>query len=834
MDTLIQNLRYAVRQLRKYPGFAVVAVLTLALGIGANTAIFTLLDQVLLRSLPVKDPDRLVILQFSGEEEHGHLSSRIGGHFYFSYPMYLDLRDRNSVFEGLIATDSAQVGVQWHNQPELVSAELVSGNYFDVLGVRPAAGRLFVAGDETVPHANPLAVLSFNYWQRRFGADPAIVNQNVLINGSAFTVVGVAQQGFKSAVLGDIPGVFVPITMKAEVIPGWNDLLERRSRWLNIIARLRPGMSRAQAEAGVAPLWYALRADEMKQLAYSERHRDSFLTHSRLLALDGAKGISPLRSDSQAPLSVLMAMVGLVILMACANVSSLLLVRAAGRIREMSVRYALGAGRRRVVFQLFVEGILLGLSGGALGILFAPSVSAVLIRMIWSKAGQGMLFSSRPDGRILLFNFGLAVAVSLLFSLAPAIQFWRPDLIPALKPQVSTASGTIRFRRVAVGVQLGLSLLLLVCAGLFVRTLQRLKTVDVGFAIDHLLTFQLNPLLAGYPTTENMAVGTRVLESLRTLPGVRAVGATNDPELANDNIGQNITIPGYTEKENEDMDVEHPSVSPGYFSAMGVPLLAGREFGDQDREGMQKVAVINERMARHFFGAPERAVGRYFGFGGGQVKTDVAIVGVVKDVKHTTVRQKVLPTVFTPYLQDANLHGMAFYIRTSQAPEAAEATVRRAMQTLDSKLVLDDFRTMPEQIDDNLNTERTIALLASGFGILAVFMAAVGLYGVLAYSTAQRTREIGLRIALGAARTSIMRMVLLEVLWLTGISIAVALPASLLLARVVRSQLFGISSNDPLTLICGTGLIAAVALASAYLPALRAAKVDPMVALRYE
>jgi predicted permease len=282
------------------------------------------------------------------------------------------------------------------------------------------------------------------------------------------------------------------------------------------------------------------------------------------------------------------------------------------------------------------------------------------------------------------------------------------------------------------------------------------------------------------------------------------------------------------------MDVEHPSVSPGYFSAMGVPLLAGREFGDQDREGMQKVAVINESMARHFFGAPERAVGRYFGFGGGQVKTDVAIVGVVKDVKHTTVRQKVLPTVFTPYLQDANLHGMAFYIRTSQAPEAAEATVRRAMQTLDSKLVLDDFRTMPEQIDDNLNTERTIALLASGFGILAVFMAAVGLYGVLAYSTAQRTREIGLRIALGAARTSIMRMVLLEVLWLTGISIAVALPASLLLARVVRSQLFGISSNDPLTLICGTGLIAAVALASAYLPALRAAKVDPMVALRYE
>lgn len=835
METLLQNLRYALRQLRKNRGFTAVAVLTLALAIGANTAIFTLFDQVLLRSLPVKDPERLVILQFSGEGEHGHLSSRTDEHFYFSYPMYRDLRDRNSVFEGLIATDSAQVGVQWHNQPELVSAELVSGNYFDVLGVQSSAGRLFVPGDETVPHANPVVVLSFNYWHRRFGADPNIVSQSILINGSPFTVVGVAQQGFKSAVLGDTPAVFVPMTMKAEVMPGWNDLLEQRSRWLNIIARLRPGMTRTQAETGLAPLWYALRADELKQEAHvSQSHRETFLTHSRLLALDGAKGISPLRSDSQASLTVLMAMVGLVVLMACANVSSLLLVRAAGRVREMSVRYALGAGRRRVVNQLLVEGLLLGLSGGALGILLAPSVSSVLIRMIWNETRHDLLFSSRPDARILLFNFGLAVGVSLLFSMAPAIQFWRPDLMSALKPQVTTSGGTLRFRRIAVGLQLGLSLLLLVGAGLFVRTLQRLETVDVGFATDHMLTFQLNPLLAGYPTAENKAVCTRVLNSLSALPGVRAVAATNDPELANDNIGQNITVAGYEAKENEDLNVEHPSVSPQYFSAMGMTLLAGRELDEQDRLEAQRVAVINEQMARHFFGAPERAVGRYFGFGGGQVKTDIAIVGVVRDVKHTTVRQKVLPTVFTPYLQDANVHGMGFYIRTSQPPETAEATVRRAMQTLDSKLVLDNFRTMPEQIADNLTTERTIALLASGFGILAVFMAAVGLYGVLAYSTAQRTREIGLRIALGAARTSVVRMVLFEVLWLAGISMAVALPASLLLARAIRSQLFGISSSDPVTLFGGVAVIAAVALASAYLPAMRAARVDPMVALRYE
>ena len=834
MDSFLQNVRYALRQFRKSPGFTVVVVLTLALGIGANTAIFTLLDQVLLRSLPVKDANRLVLLQFSGADS-GHLSSRTDGRFYFSYPMYKDLRDRNTVLEGLIATDSAQVGIQWHNQPELVYAELISGNYFDVLGVQPAAGHLFVPADETAPHANPVTVLSFNYWQRRFGGDPAILNQSILINGSPFTVVGIAQQGFKSAVMGDTPGVFIPMTMKAEVMPGLNDLLDRRSRWLNIIGKLRPGITRAQAEASLEPLWYSIRADELKEMRQnSERFRDAFLTHSHLSVSDGAKGFSPLRSDAQVPLIILMSMVAVVILMACANVSSLLLVRAAGRVREMSVRYALGAGRRQIVRQLIVEGVVLGLCGGALGILLAPSVSAMLIRMIWSGTSQESPLSSNLDWRVLLFNFALALAVSLMFSMAPAFQFWRPDLTPALKPQVTSAGGTLRFRRVAVGLQLGLSLLLLVGAGLFVRTLQRLKTVDVGFMTDHLLTFEVDPSLAGYPASENKAVYERIRQSLSAVPGVLAVAATNDPELANDDIGQNITIAGYDAKEDEDMNVERPSVSPRYFAAMGMPLLAGREFDDHDHAETQMVAVVNESMARHFFGTPERAIGRYFGIGGGKVKTDIAIVGVVKDARHTSVRQDVARTVFTPYLQDANNRGMAFYIRTSQSPEAAEASVRRTMQTLDSKLVLDNFRTMPEQIEGNLTAERTIAFLASGFGLLAVFMAAVGLYGVLAYSTAQRTREIGLRIALGAARSSVMRMVLLEVLWLAGISIAIALPASLLLARAIRSQLFGISSSDPFTLICGTALIAAVALGSACLPAMRAARVDPMVALRYE
>jgi putative ABC transport system permease protein len=835
MNGLLQDFHYALRQLRKSPGFTTVAVLTLALGIGANTAIFGLLDQALLRALPVKEPNRLVVLRYSGSNT-GHLSSRSDGKFYFSYPMYRDLRDQNTVFSGIIATDWTEAGWQWHNQPELVATELVSGNYFDVLGVQPALGRLLVASDDTVANANPVAVLSFNYWQRRFGADRTILDQSALVNGHPFTIIGVAQPGFHSVVMGDTPDIFVPMMMKSQVMPGDDDLADRRSSWLNIVARLKPGASREQAEAGISPVWYAIRADELKQMEHAtESFRENFVAKSHLSLLDGTKGLSPLRSDVKTPLLIVMAMVGLVALMACANVGSLLLVRAAGRLREMSVRYALGAKRKRVVQQLLVEGLLLGLAGGTLGIILAPAISAVLIKMIWGGSGRELPFSSHADLRVLAFNFTLAVSASLLFSLAPAVQFWRPNLAPALKQQVITGGGPLRFRRIAVGVQVGLSLLLLVGAGLFARTLHNLKSLDVGFATDHLVTFSINPSLAGYQPTENLAVDTRVLHALAALPGVHSVAGTTDSELANDNWSNNITLAGYTAKEDEDMNVERPRVSPQYFSAMGMPLLAGRELTDADRTGAQKVAVVNESFARHFFGDPQHALGHYLANGGGEkVKPDIEIVGVVKDAKHTGVREEITRTVFTPYLQEADPGGMTFYVRTWQSAESGEATIRRAMQALDSKLVLDSFRTMQEQIDDNLIAERVVALLAESFGILAALMAAIGLYGVLAYSTAQRTSEIGIRMALGASRASVVRVVLVEVLWLTGIAVALALPASLVLGMAVRSQLFGISSSDPLTLGLATLVVVVVALASALVPARRAAEVDPIRALRYE
>jgi putative ABC transport system permease protein len=840
MNGLVQDLRYALRQLRKAPGFAAVAMLILALGIGANTAIFSMLDEVLLRDLPVKDADRLVILRYNGDHE-GHVHSRDDKHLYFSYPMYRDLRDRNSVFDGVIATSWAQAGVEWRGEPELVNAELVSGNYFDVLGLHPARGRLLVAGDDATANANPFVVLSFNYWQRRFGADPTIINQSIHMNSHPFTVIGVAQPGFHSVVVGDTPDIFVPMTMKAEIVPGWNDLEDRSSSWLNIIAQLKPGTSREQATAAISGLWYSIRTDELKQIgSHSQQYINDKLASSHVEILSGSKRLSSLRKDAAAPLLIIMAMASVMALMTCANVSSMLLVRAAGRAREMSVRYALGAKPERVVRQLLVEGILLGLTGGLLGVLLAPQLSAALAHMIWAGSVSGDLpVSSHLDVRIIVFNLALAMLFSVLFSLAPAFQFLRPVLTSALKQQVIGAAGPLRFRRISVAVQIGLSMLLLIVAALFVRTLRNLESFDVGFATDHLITFSVDPTLAGYPVEKAGDLETRVLQALTTLPGVHATAATTEPELADDSTGNDVTIPGYVPREGEDMNVEHSRISSGYFSATRMPMIIGRELNDQDRAGTQSVAVVNESFARRFFGQPARALGHSFGNGHGNVNTNIQIVGVVKDARHAGVRREIVPTVFTPYLQDLQavaMHpgGMAFYLRTWQEPSSAKETIRRAVHEIDSKLVPDGLRTMREQVETNLVAERVISLLASAFGLLAIVIAAAGLYGVLAHSTAQRTREIGVRIALGADRRDVIRMVLMEVLWLAGVAIAVAIPTSLLLTSLVRNQLFGVSSSDPLTLSVTTMMVAMVALLSAMAPARRAAKVDPMVALRYE
>jgi putative ABC transport system permease protein len=833
------DCRYGLWQLRKNPGFTAVALLTLVLSIGANTAIFSLLDQAILRKLPVAQPNRLALVRYSGTDT-GASYTRGDHDFYFSYPMYRDLRDRNSVFSGLLATAWTQVGVQWRNEPEPVNAELVSGNYFEVLGLQPAFGRLLAASDDLAPEANPVVVLSFDYWQRRFASDANIVGQSILVNGHPFTVLGVTQPDFHSVVSRDVPAIFLPMMMKPQATPGWNDLDERRSKWLNIVGRLKPGLDASKAQAGLDPLWHSIRASELEQLGHSsEEFKSSFLTNSHIFLDDGSKGV-PVHGSSPTTLLIAMAMAALLILMACTNIGTLLLVRAAARSREISVRLALGASRNRVAQQLIVEGLVLGLAGGLSGMFLAPQITAVLTRTIWGDLSGTLAFSSHLDLRVLLFNFVLAILVSLLFSLAPIHLFWRPDLTPALTTHAGgIGRSALGLRRVLVVAQISLSFLLVVGAGLLTRTLLNLKSVPVGFATDHLVTFSIDTGLAGYEPDHTEQIYHQILDNVSQLPGVRSVTATNDPELANSDSGANITIAAYSPADGEDMNVEWAEVTPAFFSTLNMPLLAGREITEQDRRGTQKVAVVNQTFVRRFFdGDPQKAIGTFFGKGAGDIKIDIQIIGVASDAKHGTLRQSIRPAAFLPVFQKepdgGKSFGMFFYVRTWQAPEGAESAIRQSVHLFDSKLVLKDFRTMQEQIDETLVNERVTAFLASCFGALAAFMAAVGIFGVLAYATAQRTHEFGIRFALGATPNQVVLIVAREVLLLAGVGIAAGIPGSLLFANIVRSQLFGVSKSDPLTLATASLFIAIVALVAAAVPARRASRVDPMIALRHE
>jgi predicted permease len=833
MGTILREIRMGLRQMRKSPGFAIVAILTLALGIGANTAVFTLLDQALLRRLPVSHPEQLVRLRFNGASP-GHIDSYGGDDKdYFSYPMYRDLRDKNGVFDGILASDQCQAGAQWNNSPELVNCELVSGNYFETLGVQPAAGRVIIPSDD-VPNSAPVVVLSFNYWKTKFGGDPRVVNQTLLINAHPFTIIGVAAPGFHSVVAGQTPKIFAPIVAQPVILPQ-EALEDHKERWLTLAARLKPGETAAAAEAGINPLWNGLRAEEFPLFNKTSEHfRQAFFDKARLMVLDGSKGFSPLRDQVGEPLLIVMGMVGLVVLMACVNISSLLLVRASGRAREMSVRYAMGASRWQIVRQLLVEGLLLGTLGGVVGAIVAPLATRALVRTVVVGDISHFPFSTGVDTRILLFNFAIAFAASVVCSLAPALRFLKPDLVTSLKQQTGTSGASpLLFRRITVGLQIGLSLLLVVGAGLFVRTLRNLEAQDIGFVTSHLVTFGINPRLAGYQQDQVNPLHKRVLDALAALPGVVSAGGTDDPELSDDDIGSNFSIAGYDAKDEEDMTMEMPSVTPGYFSTLQLPVLAGRTVNDHDIAGQPMVAVVNGTFARKYFGDPQHALGHIVGRGSG-AKLDIQIVGVVGDAKHSGVRDDVRRTIYRPFFQNEKSGTLQYYVRTVQSPESAEANIRAAIQNLDSKLVLDTMRTMDEQIDDNLMNDRLVTLLAVVFAALATSLAAIGLYGVLAYTTAQRTREIGIRMAMGAQRITVVRMVLVDVLWLAGISIALTIPLALLLTRMIRSQLYGVSAFDPFTLLAGTVLVSLVALLAATLPARKAASIEPMKALRTE
>jgi predicted permease len=746
--------------------------------------------------------------------------------------MYRDLRDKNEALNGLIAAAPATIGVTWNNRAEAASSEMVSGNYFDVLGVQPAVGRLFGASDETSAGANPVAVLSFDYWKTHLAEAP-VAGKSLLINGTPFTITGVAAPGFRSMVWGRTPDVYVPLTMQHTIQPAWTYLPDRHSYWIDVIGRLRPGISPARAEAALNPLFIALRTSEFSSAHdQSPKARNEFIANSHLNLDGGARGFSPLRDDVRTPITIIMAMVLLVTAMAVVNVASLLMVRAANRVREFSVRYALGATTGQIIRQLLCEGLLLGLGGAVLGLLLAPEALHLLIAWMSSGSTDTPAFTATLDWRVFAFTLAATFTGSLLFSLAPAFQFWNPRLAEALKQQTGTGmGGSLRFRRTCVALQIGFSLLLIVGAGMFVRTIQNLRTVNPGFSTEHLLSFDVRPELAGYPPAGVVPVELRALDAVANLPGMQAVGATNDTDLGGNNISGDVAVSGYNPKPDEEFDVELPWVSNNYLQTLGVPLIVGRFFNGSDTATSQKVAVVNVSFARHFFANPQAALGQHVRRPD-RPATDAVIVGVVADVKHESVRSPVAPTSYTLFQQAERQAGLTFYARTWQSPESTANSIRAAVANIDPKLIVNNLSTMKEQIDTDILGERTMALLASTFGFVAALLAGIGLYGILAYSTAQRTREIGIRMALGAKRGNVVGLILRETLVLAGWAVGATIPIALIAIRAVRSQLFGVSFADPLVYAAGILAIALVAALAGFIPARRAASVDPSRALR--
>jgi predicted permease len=845
MSHLLADLRYALRTLRKSPVFTAVAVLSIALGIGANTAIFTLLDQALLRLLPVKNAQELVLVRPQGPWS----GSNWGDGNEMSYPMYADFRDHNEVFTGMFCRFEYSMHVGFGGRTERVNAEIVSGTYFPVLGVGAALGRMIGPDDDKVPGAHPVAVLQYDYWKSRFSADPTIVGKKIIVNDHPMDVIGVAQEGFNGIDVGTVAQVYVPMMMKAQMTPGWNALDDRHYRWVNVFGRLRPGVNREQAQASLQPYYHSLLEMEVKEAYFANSSANSKARYvtSKIETLPGSGGKSGLRRQLTKPLWILMAIVGGVLLIACANVANLLLARATARQREIALRLALGASRGRIVSQLLVESVLLALIGGAAGLLLSAWGAHVLLGFFVDPENPVTIAAS-PDLRILAFNFAVSLLTGLLFGLVPALQSTRPELAPTLKDQAGNVlgGGQVRVRKALVITQVALSLLLLIGAGLFIRSLNKLMTVDAGFNTTNLISFSVDPALNGYTPVRAKQYYKELQQRLSATPGIVSAGYSGIALLEGNQWSSTVTVEGYKRKEDENMNPLCNAIGPGYFKTMGIPVVAGRDFDQRDeytrppatdgrpRRPAFRVAIANEKFAKKYFGEGN-PIGRHVGFGGNPgTPTPIEIIGVVKDAKYTGLRDDLERQLYFPMLEDDNPDNITVYLRTQGDPDTMFQTLRRTVQQLDPNVPIYGMRTVEYQIQRSLNAERLVTSLSSIFGVLATLLAMIGLYGVMAYTVARRTREIGVRMALGALSGNIAWLIMREVLILVAAGMALGLPAAWYLSRYVESQLYGVTPTDATTIAAAVVALAAVAGVAGLIPALRASRVNPVIALHYE